>query len=115
MKKYLLLIGLLFLTGCSTNVKSGIVTCDQKDSLVKESNTILVDVREKSEYDQGHLDGAINIPYTEIGIKIEQYTKDKDTKIIVYCLSGKRSQMAYDILENKGFKNIYNLGSINNC
>ena len=46
---------------------------------------------------------------------IESEVSDKDTKIIVYCRSGNRSKQAANILIEKEYKNIYDLGSINNC
>ncbi len=101
------------LPDCSNEVENGKVTCEQKDFLISEKDAVLVDVRTKEEYEEGHLDNAINIPYDEVVSKLKDY--DKDTPIIVYCKSGNRSGKAYQSLQNAGYTNLYDLGSISNC
>ena len=125
-KKIVILICfLLLITGCGkeenmSNKSSGEVitinkvTCDEMKELVKDG-AILIDVRETNEYDEGHLDNSINISYTVIGDKIKYITTDKESKIVVYCKSGARSNKAYNTLKSLGYNNIYDLGSINNC
>ena len=125
-KKIVILICfLLLITGCGkeenmSNKSSGEVitinkvTCDEMKELVKDG-AILIDVRETNEYDEGHLDNSINISYTVIGDKIKDITTDKESKIVVYCKSGARSNKAYNTLKSLGYNNIYDLGSINNC
>ena len=90
------------------------VNCEKALELQADEG-VLVDVREKDEYDESHLEGAVNIPYTEIVDKIEDYVADKDSVVIVYCKSGKRSSIAANSLKDAGFTKIYDLGSINNC
>ena len=117
MKKLIVLICFLFiLIGCGKGetIMINKVTCNEVKELVKEG-AILIDVREQDEYNQEHLDGAINISYTIIGDKISEITSDLDKKIIVYCRSGARSNKAANALIDKGYKNIYDLGGINNC
>ena len=130
MKKIVILICfLLLLTGCgkkeerkdnvSSNSNESVtkiekVTCDKMKELVNDG-AILIDVREIDEYNEGHLDKAINISYTIIKDKIGDYTKDLNQKIVVYCKSGVRSNKAANYLLDLGYKNIYDLGSINNC
>ena len=113
MKKLFILGILLFLlTGCSE--KEGTiteVTCDKMKELMKDSKTVLFDVRSKEEYDEGHLDKAENRPLTTI----DEVKLDKNTPIIVYCKSGARSGEAAKMLLEMGYKNIYNLGAMSNC
>ena len=67
--------------------------------LVKNNlDTVLLDVRSQQEYNEHHLNGAINIPLFELTIKAEKVLK-KNKIIIVYCQSGKRSKRAYKILK----------------
>lgn len=72
---------------------------------------ILIDVRENSEYNSGHHPKAINIPLSAL-----QHNKvpDIDTKehIYLYCRSGNRSQVALQILQQKGFENVTNIGGL---
>ena len=118
MRKVILLICFLFiLIGCNKeNDKMEIikVTCDEAMTLQNEG-ALVIDVREKDEYDTNHLDGAINISYTKISEDITKYTDNLDQKIIVYCQSGIRSNKAANTLITMGYTHIYDLGSINNC
>ena len=70
------------------------------------NNYILVDVRTKEEYDEGHLKDALNIPYDIIDENVEL---DKSKTILVYCKSGKRASTAETTLKNLGYT-VYNLG-----
>ena len=72
---------------------------------------LIIDVRTSQEYSSGHIEGAINIPYTEIAKKIENYTNDKNQKILLYCLSGSRSGIALNTLKKLGYTNLENVGS----
>ena len=49
-----------------------------------DNNTVLIDVRTKDEFESGHLEKAINIPYTEIEEQIKLITKDIYKNIVVY-------------------------------
>ncbi len=60
----------------------------------------------------GHLDGAILIPYKEIGERIGAVAPDKSQRIYVYCRTGHRSQIAKETLEKLGYKDVVNLGSL---
>lgn len=117
MRKIVILITLCFLMcGCGEVKKASVqeINCDKKSEMVNEG-AILIDVRSAAEYSINHLDGAINIDVNTIGDVIEEKIPDKKTSIIVYCQSGSRSKMAADTLIEKGYTNVYDLGSIDNC
>ena len=78
----------------------------------EESDYIIVDAREQSEYDEGHIKGAIVIPYTEIEQKAEEMLPDKEQLILVYCRSGRRSKIAAQSLANMGYTNVKEFGGI---
>ena len=78
-------------------------------SLMKTQNIVLMDVRSGQEYEEGHLDGAINIPVYNIEKDIAKHVKNKEDTIILYCSSGSRSKQAKEILENLGYSEVYNL------
>lgn len=73
---------------------------------------LIIDVRTEAEWNSGHLEGAILIPYGGIGEKIGAVAKDKSEPIYVYCRSGRRSQIAKEALEKLGYKDVRNLGSL---
>lgn len=70
---------------------------------------IFVDVREPYEYATGHVEGALNIPPSELMSGSKQLVDvPKDTEIVLYCLSGARSNASANILRAQGFTNIVN-------
>ncbi len=73
---------------------------------------IWVDVRTIAEYQQGHKEGAINIPHTAIAQKIAKVAKDKITKIHLYCAAGVRAGIAKSTLERLGYSNVTNEGGL---
>ena len=73
---------------------------------------LVIDVRTEAEWNNGHLEGAVLIPYDVIGEKIGTVAKDKSKPIYVYCRTGSRSQIAKEALERLGYKNVKNLGSL---
>lgn len=75
---------------------------------------IILDVREQDEYDNGHITGAILIPYTKIDNKAEEMLPDKDKQILVYCRSGRRSKIAAESLVKLGYTNVKEFGGIIN-
>lgn len=74
---------------------------------------ILIDVRTKEEYQNDHIDGALN--YDIVDMFSGKFPSiDKNEEILLYCESGNRSMMAKDLMEKEGFKNVKNGGGINN-
>ena len=89
------------------------ITQDEAKRIMdEESDYIIVDAREQSEYDEGHIKGAIVIPYTEIEQKAEELLPNKTQLILVYCRSGRRSKIAAQSLANMGYKNVKEFGGI---
>ncbi len=78
----------------------------------EESGFVIVDVRTKEEYMEGHIKDAINIPNEEIAEKAESILNDKDQKIYVYCRSGRRSKEACKKLIDLGYQQIIDFGGI---
>lgn len=82
------------------------VRVDQVRDLV-ENGEYIIDVREKKEYEVGHIKGAVNIPLSEIRDRIIEIPKDRN--VYLHCRSGQRSYNATLILQHLGFDNIYNV------
>ena len=72
----------------------------------KNKNAILIDVRSKQEYEEGHIDGAISMPYYEIYKRANKELLDKKQKIILYCNTGSRSKRAKQILKKMNYINV---------
>ena len=71
----------------------------------------LVDVRTASEFADGHIEGAVNIPVQDLERRVEEL-EDRSDAVVVYCRSGRRSAQAKKILESAGFAQVYDLGGI---
>lgn len=82
--------------------------------LVREDGALLLDVRSVSEFESGHVEGAVLIPHTEIEARLEEIIEalggDKTKPIVVYCRSGRRSGFAKQTLVEHGFTQVSNLG-----
>ena len=79
---------------------------------VSNGEVVLLDVREDSEWKEGHIDGALHLPLGEInGESVANLPKDKE--IYIYCRSGRRAGEAEAILKSLGFSNVLNIGGIN--
>ena len=85
---------------------------EAKNIMDSGSEYVLLDTREQYEYDEGHIPGAIVIPYTEIENKAQQMLPDKDKLILVYCRSGRRSKIAAQSLADLGYTNVKEFGGI---
>jgi parallel beta-helix repeat protein len=70
---------------------------------------VVLDVRTKSEYDGGHIYGAVWIPHTELETRISELSGHENDEIIVYCGSGVRSVLASEILDAQNFTKVYNM------
>ena len=81
-----------------------------KEILRKEDVTV-VDVRNNWEYDEGHVNNAVNIPLTEIPARIEEF-RMLHGPVILYCRSGNRSGAAVHILKVAGITNVFDGGGI---
>lgn len=73
-------------------------------------NRLIIDVREPLEYRLGHVPGAINIPPAAIMAGLPKQLEDipKDTELVLYCVSGSRSNTSMHFLKQYGFTNLVN-------
>lgn len=70
---------------------------------------MFIDVREPFEFATGHVKGAVNVPPSKLmaGTKILDGVP-KDTELVLYCLSGSRSNVSINILKGMGYTNLVN-------
>jgi molybdopterin/thiamine biosynthesis adenylyltransferase len=76
------------------------------DKLNGNREFALLDVREKDEWDQGHLDSALFLPRGFLEVRVEKSLPDKNQPIIVYCAGGVRSALAAKSLNQLGYTNV---------
>lgn len=127
-----------FITGCSNNdsevknhleeieesnfvTPSGIVTQNKpvkisaeeaKKIIDSDIDYIILDVRSKEEYDEGHIDGAVLLPVDNIKDEAGPVIGGKNKTILVYCRSGNRSSLAASRLASLGYTDIRDFGGI---
>lgn len=104
----LVLILLFSLLSVAVTTGSGLSASEISDS--GSSGTVIIDVRTPEEYSSGHIEGALNINYTDIGSEIINHVPDKDTNIRLYCGTGRRAGIAKKTLEDMGYRNVTNEG-----
>lgn len=80
-------------------------------SLLKNPHTALIDVRSPMEFQQEHIQGAMNIPLEEVAGRIREI-QALVGPVVLYCRSGNRSGMAVALLKQAGLKEVYNGGGI---
>ena len=88
-----------------TDINAGV------DEFRNTQGAVLLDVRTKEEYNDGHIEGSINIPLQNI-YSVQTAITDLDKPVFVHCLSGGRSAQATSILKSMGYKNVENIGGI---
>ena len=86
-----------------------LITVEEMDSLVQLGNVQLIDVRTPEEYNEGHIESALNINFYDDNFEelIEQV--DKSKPVAVYCGKGGRSAKCASFMKNAGFTKIYDL------
>ena len=90
------------------------ITAERAYEMMTTQKVIIVDVRTKSEYDEGHIKNAVLIPNETIGTEPPSKLPDKNAIILVYCRSGRRSRDAANKLVKMGYTNVYDFGGIIN-
>lgn len=84
------------------------------------ASIIIADVREECEYVTGHVENAVNMPLSAlVDVPVadgkafaETLIPDKNTPVMVYCRTGKRSSLAAETLDKFGYQTIYDMGSL---
>jgi phage shock protein E len=98
----LLVVYVTYKTYSISNIDKGL------DKLIT-NKAIILDVRTETEFNTGHIDGAVNIPLSHLRKDSIPFSNDKE--IITCCSHGLRSIKAVDILRSRGFKNAHNGGA----
>ncbi len=82
---------------------------DVRKMLDAKESVILLDVRDKHEFDEGHIPGAVNISRGSLEFKVGLQIADKNARIIVYCGTDRRSPLATRTLNDLGYMNAVNM------
>jgi rhodanese-related sulfurtransferase len=103
-------ISTIFLTGCSSEGGSAVdLGVAEFQAKTQEADVVILDVRTKSEFNEGHIANSINIDFQSDTFLNEISKLDKSKTYAVYCRSGNRSGQAVSKMTNEEFISLYNL------
>src|SRR5947209_19664895 len=91
------------------DAKKHVTEISPTDAAVKaksSNDAVIVDVREKDEFDEGHIPDAVQMGRGTIEMEIEEKFPDRNTTIICHCGGGGRSALAAESLQKMGYKNV---------
>ncbi len=102
------MLGAVVVAGCSSSTAAiETVSPDTAATIIAEdSNEVILDIRTPEEYDQGIIEGAINIDFYEPTFAADLDALDKDAHYVVYCRSDNRSGQAMSTFADLGFTNV---------
>ena len=111
------ILAVLLFTGCK-NAKHGAsykqISQQEAKQMMDSGNVIVLDVREKDEYDAGHIADAVLLPVGTIDENsAAEVIPQKDSAVLVYCRSGNRSKTASQKLADLGYTQVFEFGGIN--
>lgn len=117
MRKWMLIslmsVTVLVLGACQGSGVESVNANQTLELLANDPSIVLLDVREYSEHIEKRIEGSQLLSLSVIEVLLENQFPNKETTFIVYCRSGRRSAEAIEIMLEKGYQNIYDLGGLN--
>lgn len=90
--------------------------CVRKVQSYVKPRSVIIDVRTPAEQQEtGYIMGALLIEHSSIHTEIKNAVPDTRTPLVLYCRSGRRAEMAKNTLNSIGYKDVVNLGSLENA
>ncbi len=109
---FLIVAGGIFFFLQNGSTKELVQYAELEQKIAAQADFILLDVRTPEEYQEGHIPGAVLLPYDKIAIQAAVVLPDKEKEIIVYCRSGRRSAIAAETLGKLGYMKVADFGGI---
>jgi rhodanese-related sulfurtransferase len=78
-------------------------------NLVNNEGAVVVDIRDKAEFEEGHIVDAINIPFSNLDARVDELKKFQDKPVVIACKMGQHSGAAGTALRKAGFDNVSRL------
>ena len=101
---------LLFLFFRNERTRAGATVGTQElVRLLNKENAVVLDVRERNEFMEGHIVDALNIPYASLESRLDEISQHKETPIVIACKMGQHSGAAGTLLQKNGFTNVTRL------
>lgn len=80
-----------------------------KQWLAEKKEITILDIREPEDYQNGYIQGAVNVPRGLLELEIDEVVPDQDRTIVAYCGGGSRSALAAQTLQVMGYDQVYSL------
>jgi len=96
------------LTTLSVSAKD-ITQAELQQLMQTEKEVVLLDVRTVEEFVEGHIPSALNIPHKELEARLAELSDAKEIQIVIYCRSGRRAEVAKQVLVKNGFTHLDHL------
>ena len=104
----LMLLALTLLVPAQATAKE-ISQAQLQQIMQSEQQVILLDVRTVEEFLAGHIANAVNIPHKELAARLAELFDAKNSQIVIYCRSGRRAEVAKQVLVKSGFAQLDHL------
>ena len=88
------------------------VSAEEAYEMMVSQEVVVVDVRTREEYDGGHIENAVLVPNERIGSEMPKALPDKESTLLIYCRSGRRSKDAAQKLLALGYQSVYDFGGV---
>ena len=108
-KLFAVLLVSILISSCAIEQITNDIDIDEFRKKIASHNYVLVDVRTEKEFDDGHIENALNIDYFSATFSDEISNIGLEKPVLVYCRSGNRSGKSMRIMSDLGFKEVYNL------
>src|SRR5439155_20954444 len=82
------------------------IDAQQAREEIERGDAALVDVRERHEWDESHLEGATLVPELTVGDRIADLVPDRSQRVVLYCRTDNRSARAADVLRELGYQDV---------
>ena len=108
-KLFAVLLVSILISSCAIGQITNDIDIDDFRKKMVSEKYVLVDVRTEKEFDDGHIEDALNIDYFSDTFSDEISNIGLENPVLVYCRSGNRSGKSMKIMSDLGFKEVYNL------
>lgn len=111
MKKLIMLIAFssFLVLGCAENIAKQVDADEFEELIINQAHVQIIDVRTPDEYAQGYIEKSQLIDFNGEDFEIEIEKLNKNKPVAVYCHSGGRSNQAFEMMKEMGFRQIYEL------
>lgn len=75
----------------------------------KDADLVILDVRTPEEYAAAHVPGAVNVSHDQVAARLPELSAYKSKDVVVYCRTGRRTNLALELLKANGFERLWHL------